>query len=1288
MIGALLNERYQLNDELGRGGMGIVYRGSDELLRRPVAVKLLTAEGLGTEGRARLLQEARAAASLNHPNIVSVYDVGEAKLPGQPIPVSYIIMELIPGHSLSTLRPTELKEIIHIFDQVCLALEVAHESGLIHRDLKPENIVVTPSGQAKLMDFGLAHTPEAPPLGEPGSISGTLAYMAPELILGKEASPQSDLYALGVIFYEYLAGRPAFEAENLTALLTQRLHASVVPPSTYNDQIPFSLDVLIMRLLSRRPEGRPDSVTVVRETLAAFSSPLPPLRAPGSGSQINRLVRGRLVGRETSFAQLVGRWQLAVSGQNQLLLINGEPGVGKTRLVRELTSYAELSGGIVLAVECYADAGLPYASFAQLIGEVLRGDEDPPIPEAVLADMLMLTPDLRPSYAHILTPTYADQESKQAALIESVMALFAALTAQSPLLLFFDDLHWADSGTLSLIRHLAQRLRRRPLMIVGAFREAELSEDRPLQSWLAELHGKSWLSQLQLPRLDKVQAQELLTTLFSSEVSWDLTEAIYRQSEGNPFFIEEICRALVESGNFYFEAGRWHRPSLNELAIPQGLKSAIGSRLRRLSKFEQETLELAAMLGREFSYDRLRAVSRLPEEGLIAALEKAQGAQLIEEVTSSPAGTPGGSHGDLRFSFSQALIRSTILSSMGSLRRRRLGKKVATALEKAYPDRLDELAPLLGRYFAESGQSQKAAGYLLRAGDAAQRLFAHEEAIKFYELALPLLAEQGDHTRAAHTYMKLGLTYHNTFQFDRARQAYEDGFALWQRMPTTTAEPLTMAPHALRTHLRHLPTLDPTRANHVSSSIVIQQLFSGLVRLSGEHEVVPDVATSWEVLEDGQKYIFYLRDDVRWSDGRPVTAGDFEFAWKRTLAPESGPYPAELLLDIRNARAYHERRLADPGLVGVRAADDWILIIELENPSSYFLHLLAQPVAMPVPRHVVQAVGPEWVQPGNLVTNGPFLVKEWRPDHFIHLERNAAYHGQRNGNLEAVEVALLDEAGDAWRLYQEDELDCLYLTPLFSPGRLEHARQHSPDQYMGGPTPSIIFLALDVTRPPFDNQLVRQALAMATDKEMLANVTLTGLYPPAGGGFVPPGIPGHVPGIGLPYDPHRARELLSGAGYPGSRAFPALNARVLDANIYQIISRALHSQWLENLGLNIEFQSIRPAARAHIYLTAVAPDYLDPDTFLRANNWSPETGWHHPVFEQLVDQGRRVVDREKRLAMYRQAETILVEEAALIPLVYGRFHLLLKPWLVKYPTSPLLIPHWKDTVMDFSETLS
>jgi ABC-type oligopeptide transport system substrate-binding subunit len=362
--------------------------------------------------------------------------------------------------------------------------------------------------------------------------------------------------------------------------------------------------------------------------------------------------------------------------------------------------------------------------------------------------------------------------------------------------------------------------------------------------------------------------------------------------------------------------------------------------------------------------------------------------------------------------------------------------------------------------------------------------------------------------------------------------------------------------------------------------------------------------------------------------------------------------------------------------------DNWTLIIELEGPSSYFLHLLTQPAGMPVPRHAVASYGSAWTRPENLVTNGSFKITTWRTDEFIHLERNADYHGLSSGNLQEVEVSLLDGAEDVWRLYQDDGLDCLFLTPLFSPSRLEHARQRCPDQYLSGPTPSNIFLALDVTRPPFDNLLLRQALAMAIDKEALANVALTGLYPPASGGFVPSGMPGHVPGIGLPFNLERARELLAHAGYPGGRGFPTVNARVLDANIYRIISRELHMVWQENLGVNIEFKPMPPAAGAHLLLTGVAPDYLDPDTFLRVNNWSPETGWRDPTFEGLVEQARRVADPQQRLAMYRQAEEILTEQAALLPLLYGRFHILLKPWVLKYPTSPLFSPYWKDAVIE------
>jgi tetratricopeptide (TPR) repeat protein len=262
-----LNERYRLDAEIGRGGMGAVYRAHDTLLKRDVAVKVLSETGLGTEGRARLLREAQSAAQLNHPNVVSVYDAGEVDLPGLEGTAPFIVMELVEGESLHIRRPHDLDEILVITRQVCGALEHAHAHGIIHRDLKPENVMITPDGTAKLMDFGLART-LASRLTAEGTIIGTVFYLAPEQALGQEVDRRVDLYALGVLLYELTTGRLPFDADDPVAVISQHLHAPVVSPQEHNPEIPHALEDLILRLLSKGPEDRPASAAEVEKTLA------------------------------------------------------------------------------------------------------------------------------------------------------------------------------------------------------------------------------------------------------------------------------------------------------------------------------------------------------------------------------------------------------------------------------------------------------------------------------------------------------------------------------------------------------------------------------------------------------------------------------------------------------------------------------------------------------------------------------------------------------------------------------------------------------------------------------------------------------------------------------------------------------------------------------------------------------------------------------------------------------------------------------------------------------------
>ena len=648
------------------------------------------------------------------------------------------------------------------------------------------------------------------------------------------------------------------------------------------------------------------------------------------------------------------------------------------------------------------------------------------------------------------------------------------------MLLVLEDAHWAGSGTLFLLRHLARQMQRGRVMIVATYRQVELDAARPLHEVLLDLQRERLATRLKLPRLDSEQTREMLAILFDEEMAPESLAGIYTETEGNPFFIEEVCKALVGSGRLYFQDGRWHRPSMEELGIPQSVRVAIQSRLKVLPAEAQEALRLAAILGREFEFDILAEASDQDEGVLIEALEDARRALLIEKVSAEAGGT---------FALVHGLIASTLIESTRTLQRRQLHRRAAAAIEARRPGDSSRLEALAYHY-SEAGEGEKAVNYLLQAGDQARVLYAHREAIDHYQQALHYLKEQAarsddparDLGRAARTLMKLGLTYHNAYEFRAARQAYEEGFALWQRAgEAEPAVPLPPAPHALRVMTRASPRiLDPTMVSDTASDAAIMQLFSGLVELTPEMDVVPGVARTWEVLEAGRKYVFRLRNDERWSDGVPVTAGDFEYAWKRLLDPATGSPDASLLYDVKGARAFHrgEGRREN---VGVRALDEVTLVVELEEPAGYWLHLLTVSATYPLPRHMVEAHGKAWTEVGKLVSNGPFRLESWQPGRSMILSRNPEYRGRFRGNIQRVELSspvdplAPDEAGS---------VDVIFGLPLLT--KMDRALPLQGAIYVSQPALTTGYLGLDVSRPPFDDPRVRRALVLATDRETLS----------------------------------------------------------------------------------------------------------------------------------------------------------------------------------------------------------
>jgi tetratricopeptide (TPR) repeat protein len=765
----VLHDRYQLGEELGRGGMGVVYSAHDPTLDREVAVKVLSQSGLGTEGRSRLLTEAQAVAKLNHPNIVTVHDAGElepSEDSGQAVP--YIVMELVEGKSLLEQRPEDFEVMVETARQVCAALEHAHQNGIIHRDLKPENVIVEPDGTAKLMDFGLARS-VATRVSVEGDIVGTVFYLAPEQAMGHDLDGRADLYSLGVILYELTTGELPFMHEDPLAVVSQHLHATVLPPRSRNPQIPPLLEELILRLLSKDPDDRPESAAALSELLQSPDLLDPEAETEKELSVIGRIVRGRFVGREQELEQAKAIWSKALGGAGQTLLVSGEPGIGKTRLARELATHVEVSGGRALVGECYAEGGAPYAAFAQIVRNALRNQSKNgfEVQDFVLADLLSLAPELRPYYPDVPPNPPLEPEAEQQRLFENVVAFCDGLAEHAPLMLVIDDAHWGDSSTLAMMRHLARRIKHQRTLLLTTYREVELDVARPFHEVLLDINRARLGTRLKLERFNKQQTHDLLHAIFEEEITPEFLDGIHRETEGNPFYIEEVCKALVEDGRLYYEDGRWHRPEdMDELEIPQSVRVAIQTRVARLPEMHQEVLSLAAILGREFDFEVLAEASELVEDDLIEALESAEAAQLIEE---------SGEADEVRFTFVHALIPAALVEGVRKLRRRKLHRRAAAAIEAIHPDDYEALA----NHHSESGDDARALEAYERAGERAAEAYANQEAEGHFRSALDLVEEP---RKEANVRTQLGLMLDRLGRFEEAIEVWKRGIELYDSL--------------------------------------------------------------------------------------------------------------------------------------------------------------------------------------------------------------------------------------------------------------------------------------------------------------------------------------------------------------------------------------------------------------------------------------------------------------------------------------------------------------------------
>lgn len=722
--GAILRERYRLDSELGRGGMGTVYRATDLDLHREVAVKVLSATSQSPDARERLIREARAAAALNHPHIVTIHDVGESA--GFP----FLVMELIGGPRLSQARPTDLSRVVSIAIQICSALEHAHGNSIVHRDLKPDNVLLSgtsDSSNVKLADLGLALPAYGARISRAGVIVGTAAYMAPEQALGQAIDGRADLYALGVLLYELTTGRLPFTGDDPLTIVSQHVHAPVVPPRVLRPDLPRALETIIVKLLAKDPAHRYSSATETRAALLEALDGEDEQSTPDSAPAVailDALSRGRLIGRNDELTEARELWQRAREGRGHAVLLSGEPGAGKTRLAREITIQAAVDGALVLSGGCYEyEAATPYLPFVEAFRRWVREEKNDEKLRETLGDAATQIAKLAPEIETRLGPFPERQaltaHEERLLFFDAVAQVFSNIARRQSLLFYADDLHWADRGTLWLLSHLLRQLRNERVLIIGAYRETELDRAHPLAKSLVDWNRERLITRIALRRFNQSETGDQLGALLGERVSGEFAIAVHRETEGNPFFVEEVLKALIERGSVRRESGKWRRCDMEQLMIPQSVKEAIGHRLDRVSQNCNEVLRVAAILGKAFTFDDLSAAVEQNEDVLLDALDEGTNAQLI---------TSGS--GD-SFSFTHDKIREVLYEELNSIRRRRLHRHVAEGLERRC-EKVPCAVEKLAHHYIQAGDHQRGLEYAKQTAAEAAKVFAFDEAIAAY----------------------------------------------------------------------------------------------------------------------------------------------------------------------------------------------------------------------------------------------------------------------------------------------------------------------------------------------------------------------------------------------------------------------------------------------------------------------------------------------------------------------------------------------------------------------------
>jgi oligopeptide transport system substrate-binding protein len=457
-------------------------------------------------------------------------------------------------------------------------------------------------------------------------------------------------------------------------------------------------------------------------------------------------------------------------------------------------------------------------------------------------------------------------------------------------------------------------------------------------------------------------------------------------------------------------------------------------------------------------------------------------------------------------------------------------------------------------------------------------------------------------------------------------------------------------------------SIDPAVITGQLDGRICYALFEGLLHFDRFGKPQPGIAEHWDLSSDGKTYTFHLRAHARWSNGDPVTANDFLLSWKRILLPETASEYAYLLYHVKNAQPFNEGTLKDFGSVGLTAIDDRTFRVELEAPVPYFLDLCSFATLLPVHLATLEKYGDDWIKPDKLVNNGPFLLKEWRLNYRIRLQKNPLYWDASHVALNTIDALPIDNSITAYNFYASKVADLILDKGLTPPSLIPELKSR-PD-FHAAPFLGNYFIRFNVKRKPLEDVRVRQAFAMAIDRERIVQKITQAGEPPAYS-FTPPGTAsGYQPPKMFGRDVQKARRLLAEAGYPDGKGFPTVTYLYDSKKLNEDIAVEIQNMLSDALGVHVELQK----QEWKVYLNSLSRldydfarsswvgDYNDPNTFIDcfvSGGGNNRTGWSNKAYDDLVAAAAMEADSAKRSQIFQQAEEILLDQGTPIcPLYY------------------------------------